>query len=456
LRLVTVRRSVLLALAFAVVGLPGVVADGAEAPGTETALTVSTEAEYRAALTALSADASGPHTISLAADVLVDDGGDPTYTGTEDLTVDGHGFVLDGAWTSRLLVVDSPTDAAVAVHDVTLTRGSTAATGGGGGAVLVAGDSPLTITDSVLRNNGADTGGGAVQVATTATIERTDFVRNETAGDGGAIDARAPEGRITVRASTFSSNRAGGRGGAVSAIGFPSPPEDGGIQGSTFAGNEADEGGAVVLGRGAIVANSTFAGNRALSSGGAILAEGAGLRAVVYTTVAENIAPEGANLTSRSPDLRVFFSVFAEPELGPNCAVAPGAAPLTESRADDASCPGAVEVPDVGLGLLADHGGRTETRVPVVGSPLIDAVDADFGHPAVAGGCAGFQGLDPVDQRGVVRPQDGDGRSRLETQGPVPVQVAADCDIGAVEAMAIAPVPPGPVGPVAAGPGFTG
>ena len=79
----------------------------AEAPVAETTLAVGDEASYRAALTALSADATGPHTIDLTADITVDDGTDPTYTGTQPLTIDGHGFTLDAAGTSRLLVMDS-------------------------------------------------------------------------------------------------------------------------------------------------------------------------------------------------------------------------------------------------------------------------------------------------------------------------------------------------------------
>jgi len=57
---------------------------------------------------------------------------------------------------------------------------------------------------------------------------------------------------------------------------------------------------------------------------------------------------------------------------------------------------------------------------------------------------------------GVERPQDGDGRSRPDTAQGEPIEVAADCDIGAVEAEAVVAPPPTPSGPVAASPGFTG
>ena len=425
----------------------------ASAPSTaaETATTVTDEAGYRAALATLSADATGPHTIDLGADITVDDGTDPTYTGTQPLTIDGHGFTLDAFWTSRLLVVDSPTDAAVTLTAITLDHGSSGP-GGGGGAVLVRNDSPLTITDSNLWHNSGDTGGGAVQAATTATIERSDFTRNETGGDGGAIDATAPEGRITVRDSSFSNNWAAGEGGAISAVGFGSPSASEGIVRSTFTANEAGQGGALVLGTGVVVANSTFVGNRALTTGGAILGTGRSLSALIYVTVTENIAPEGANLTNRGVDLYVIFSALGEPQDGANCAFPQGAFHITESRVDDSSCPGAREVADLGLGLFGDHGGHTGTRVPLAGSPLIDAIDANFGFPSIPGGCANFQGTGPLDQRGVERPQDGDGRTRTYVYDQT-YEVAADCDIGAVEAEAfVAP----PSGPVSGGPAFTG
>jgi uncharacterized repeat protein (TIGR01451 family)/CSLREA domain-containing protein len=62
---------------------------------------------------------------------------------------------------------------------------------------------------------------------------------------------------------------------------------------------------------------------------------------------------------------------------------------------------------DPDLGPLADNGGPTETHLPNTGSP---AIDLGLDDP-----CTG------VDQRGVTRPQDGDGNG------------TATCDVGAVE-----------------------
>lgn len=417
-------------------------------PVPETALTVGDEAAYRAALTALSADAAGPHTITLSADITVDDGTDPTYTGTEDLTVEGAGFTLDAAGTSRLLVIDSPADATLILRDVTMRNGVAA---GDGGAVLVGNASTLFVHDSRFEANTASGSGGAVHVPLAATVERSDFVGNEaTTGDGGAIDAVDPIGRFAIDRSQFQENRAPqGDGGAVSAVGSDSIG-DLAVERSTFVGNRALRGGGLVVAVGAVLANSTIVDNTATAEGGGLLAENRNVAAALYLTLTGNAAPTGANVSVQGNQLRFLFSVLAEPVGGTNCA---GLSGLSASHADDASCGAASQGGAAELGPLGDNGGRTLTREPLPGSPLIDAVELGYGFPSLPGGCDDFLSLDGFDQRGVERPQDGDGEIRLDDYGGQVNEVPADCDIGAVEARAdVAP----PTGPVPAGPPFTG
>lgn len=95
------------------------------------------------------------------------------------------------------------------------------------------------------------------------------------------------------------------------------------------------------------------------------------------------------------------------------CEFGSGPFPITRAgvnASSDASCgfaaAGGIEG-DLKLGALADHGGPMPTLLPAAGSPLIDAA-SDAECPS-------------HDQRGVVRPQDGDGVG------------GARCDIGAVE-----------------------
>ena len=88
----------------------------------------------------------------------------------------------------------------------------------------------------------------------------------------------------------------------------------------------------------------------------------------------------------------------------------------------DGSCglsgPGDLPNTDALLGLLADNGGPTQTHALLAGSPAIDAGD-NAACPA-------------TDQRGVARPQDGDGDG------------AAVCDIGAYELGGVPPASPTP------------
>jgi hypothetical protein len=101
---------------------------------------------------------------------------------------------------------------------------------------------------------------------------------------------------------------------------------------------------------------------------------------------------------------------------------------------DDASCGFTAgtdqqNAGDPGLGALADNGGPTQTRLPLPGSPLIDAI------PVASCQADGASGI-TADQRGVTRPQ-----------GP-------GCDIGAVEVEVAGPAVP--AAPVQAVVRFTG
>ena len=77
-------------------------------PVSATTVSVATEQEYRDALAALSIDGSGPHVINITADFDITDtttfgATDPTYTGTQPLTINGNGHSLDGNGTRRIL-----------------------------------------------------------------------------------------------------------------------------------------------------------------------------------------------------------------------------------------------------------------------------------------------------------------------------------------------------------------
>lgn len=412
----------------------------------EATVTVGDEASYRAALASLSGE-PGPNVIVLAADIVVDDGSDPTYTGDGPLTVDGGGFSLDAAGANRLLVVDSAQDAPVSITDLALSGGEAA---GDGGALLVTSASPLGLTGVTFTGNRATGSGGAVAAAGSLTVASATFNANRAdAGDGGAIVSTGQAASVSISASIFDSNEAtAGEGGALWAI--DAVP----VAASTFLGNQASRGGAVVLGGDSVIINTTFTENQAAERGGALAVNRPPVVHLIYVTMVGNAAPVAANIDGTDRTSSIIATVVAEPEGGGgNCDPATGSLGALQSFTDDATCGtdgwavGAAG--SVGLGPLQDNGGPTPTMMPAPDSPLVDAINPlDYwGGPTL--GCATYD-----DQRGVTRPQDGNGEPPPPTVNPRPYGVPFDwCDIGAVEADAR---PRTPVPPVALTPRFTG
>jgi len=234
----------------------------------------------------------------------------------------------------------------------------------------------------------------------------------------------------------------GGAGGGIATGGSVA------LVNSTVTGNTVTGGGqgGGVFAEGTVsLTNSTVTGNTAAVEGGGVAA---GDVALVYATVAGNTAPTGANIEILSFDsLTSFGSVVAQPlGGGANCGFEP--TPVTNSNGynwdTDGSCGFGAGPGDHSnganpqLGALANNGGKTQTRLPQPGSPLIDAI------PVASCRADGANGI-TTDQRGVTRPQ------------------GVGCDIGAVEVQAAAPAPPTttttpppPAEPVPAAVNFTG
>ena len=231
------------------------------------------------------------------------------------------------------------------------------------------------------------------------------------------------------------------------------------IIGSTITGNSAGTGGAVfVTGGGSVtVVNSTIAGNTATSDTGGGGIEAQGDATLVYSTLTGNTAggsDEPANVRTGG-DLTSFGSVLAEP-LGTsasNCIVTGTTTSEGYNFSDDNSCGfdatgDRQDAGDPGLGALAyennvppgsvcvDFCSAWDVRVPLSGSPLVDAI------PSAA--------CETGDAAGVTSDQ-------LQQARPSPA--AGACDIGAVEVQAVTPPPtppPEPNPPVVVPPRFTG
>jgi hypothetical protein len=322
------------------------------------------------------------------------------------VVVDGHGHTV----TQTCMSGDSNVfinlgTGNLTFRNITITGGSSGSNGGG--IATNAGDVSL-IGSTVTGNSAAGGGGVAANSGGTVSLTNSTVRGNDTPGDGGGISASG----VTSTNSTISGNTAG----------------------SNFGG------GIEIPGTGSVsLTNSTVSGNSAATEGGGVLSFDITL---VYSTVAGNSAPKGANLDVRSLDtLTSFGSVVALPAGGGgNCFFEQGQSTTSNGYNwdDDGSCgfgagPGDhSNGGDPLLGALASNGGSTQTRLPLPGSGLIDAI------PTASCQADGASGI-TTDQRGVTRPQ------------------GAGCDIGAVEVEVSAPPgPPAPAAPVPAVVRFTG
>jgi CSLREA domain-containing protein len=275
----------------------------------------------------------------------------------------------------------------------------------------------LVLSNVVVTNCRSALAGGAVSLLSTPFHIVDSTIKNSTAASGG--------GGIQYGFSSLDS------------VG------QGVIERSTISGNTSDApsfgGGGGIQNRGSLLLiSSTVSGNRAARSGGGILVTTQNNRTIlVDSTVANNVADYDGNGNGQGGGIRfdvattvatyyqILNSVFADNRVGngtlaQDCHANTVAAPLVLSvnnswfQAPDPTC--AIIAPgNVGntinqaamLGSLANNGGVSETHPPLPGSPLIDNLNS--------ANCG------PIDQRGVVRPQDGDGNG------------SSACDIGAVE-----------------------
>ena len=268
--------------------------------------------------------------------------------------------------------------------------------GAGGGGIHLD-YSTATISGSTFSDNGAyGDGGGIENFGGTLTVQDSMFSSNDTSAyDGGGI---GNFGELTVRRSTFSGNNAAEDGGAIYNGRFENSLLT--VENSTFYANktgvdnsdDGGHGGGIHNTGNATVLSSTFAANEAVLRGGGLYngnpnAAGFSLKT---TVVADNTAPA-------DPDASGTFASEGH-NLVENPSGATGFGPTDQQNVDPALDP---EGP-------RDNGGPTQTVALLPDSPAIDAVEAGCPPPE-------------TDQRGVARPQDGDGDG------------AALCDVGAFE-----------------------
>lgn len=267
------------------------------------------------------------------------------------------------------------------------------------------------LRDVQVRDGSATNGGGVRVTAALAEFERVALIDNTASVSGGAIWASG--GLLTVRDSDFGFNTAAVQGAAI----YSAATHGALVEDTSLRHNTGAPGGAALFVTGATslsVRNSTIHRNAQ------------GIRAdqtlsinVHASTIADNdhlglSVVSGAAVSTVS----VRATVFAGNPFHCHFIGGFGANTMAWNHVDaaDAQCAPPGSNSSVGPALLApavrsDNNIRSWYRVPLFGSPLIDAIPGNAGPQLCAG----------QDQRGLDRPIDSDGNGD------------ARCEIGAVE-----------------------
>ena len=315
----------------------------------------------------------------------------------------GNGVSDDGTGKSTLRAAVMEANATVGDNVIRLRPGRyTLSIGGEGEDDAQTGD--LDITDNLtIRGAGAEKTtidaaaldrvfhvlpGGTLNVSgVTITNGSAEF-------GGGIFNA----GTLTVTESTVQGNSTGGTGGGIATEGTTT------ITQSTLSGNSAvDDGGGFHNTRTAIIINSTVSGNwttGAGSSGGGIFNQTGASLELVNNTIAQNVAVARGGGIDTGGTANITNTIIAgnTATSGPDVygTVTSQGYNLIGEEADNTGWSGNDLLnTDPLLGPLEDNGGPTFTHALLPESPAIDA-GTNTGAPA-------------IDQRGIERPQDGDG-----------------------------------------------
>jgi hypothetical protein len=336
--------------------------------------------------------------------------------------------ILDGGDSQRVVQVGAA--AAVTISNLAIRNGFSNTYGGG-----ISNQSDLTLQNVLVTENISTNGGGGIFNNGTLTLVDSQVMNNSSPSVGGGILVWY-SGVTTISNSRISANTADQGGGIYSLgttsvlnstlVGNIAPTFGGGLamfsgsailDGVTVSGNSSDGYAAGVLNNlGTLsITNSTISGNTAPTYTGLANISSDATTDVLNSTIADNLVTGSGTryggVANINDAVISFENTLIAGNPDQNCLASGSWTSLGNNLSSDASCEftESSDLPNTDplLAPLGDYGGATFTQALLVGSPAIDA--------------GNNSACPPTDQRGVVRPQDGDG-------------VGTNlCDIGAYE-----------------------
>ncbi len=311
---------------------------------------------------------------------------------TDDLTIvgsDANTTVIDGNEVDRVFHVF--TDTSLEVTGVTVTKGNPGTSDSGGG-IRTAGD--LRIVDAIILDNFAENGAGIFSSGGSVEVLRSTLEANRGgSGVAGGVFLQN-DTTLDVQDSVFRTNISGS--GSSSGGIYVGPSAVASVSRSTFDGNTGLSGGGGITTDGMLdVRNSTFVNNSSGGrSGGAIHTRG-GETTVINTTITNNTSggnDVGGGIYQSGGTVRLGNTIIADnwADMGPdvfgtfvtlgNNFIGDATAATGFVHGENGDQVGDDTTPlDPLLGPLQDNGGLGQTRLPQLGSPVIDA-----GHDSLA------------------------------------------------------------------------
>jgi predicted outer membrane repeat protein len=305
-------------------------------------------------------------------------------------------------------------------------NGNVTSSGEGGGISTDA--TTGAITGATIHNNTAGSSGGGINFSgSTLTVTSCNISNNVSSHSGGGIYADGST--LVLLGDLISSNTATSDGGGVSTISVLTDISGGTAIGNTITQNSARFGGGILTGGSSTTLNaSLISGNRAGIGGGGLFfdsgngtfindtfgANSAGLHGggvdndstgfltLVNDTLNLNAAATGSGVLCAGTTKLANTLVAGAPSGAATLFGGTGFVSLGHNLSSDKSgtfltaAGDLTNITNPKLGPLQDNGGPTFTFALLPGSTAIDAGDDSLG------------GLTPsIDQRGVLRPQDG-------------------------------------------------